>query len=196
MTKSTFIDTLRGLLESLNEDECNKFISYYEEIIEDYKESGLTEEEVIKKIGSPQSIAKNILSEEDSININIPSFNSKILNIILLILGFPLWGSLLLTVVLLILSAYIIIWCIPFTTGVSSIALLTAALFSIVGSPFMMADVLTVGIVQLGLGIASVGISILLGFITIYLSKKFIVITKQLTFKVFKSFNKKVVKIW
>lgn len=133
MTKSTFIDTLRGLLESLNEDECNKFISYYEEIIEDYKESGLTEEEVIKKIGSPQSIAKNILSEEDSININIPSFNSKILNIILLILGFPLWGSLLLTVVLLILSAYIIIWCIPFTTGVSSIALLTAALFSIVG---------------------------------------------------------------
>lgn len=58
-----------------------------------------------------------------------------------------------------------------------------------------MADVLTVGIVQLGLGIASVGISILLGFITIYLSKKFIVITKQLTFKVFKSFNKKVVKI-
>ncbi|MDU1314797.1 MAG: DUF1700 domain-containing protein [Clostridium septicum] len=195
MTKSTFIDTLRGLLESLNEDECNKFISYYEEIIEDYKESGLTEEEVIKKIGSPQSIAKNILSEEDSININIPSFNSKILNIILLILGFPLWGSLLLTVVLLILSAYIIIWCIPFTTGVSSIALLTAALFSIVGSPFMMADVLTVGIVQLGLGIASVGISILLGFITIYLSKKFIVITKQLTFKVFKSFNKKVVKI-
>ncbi|QAS61967.1 HAAS signaling domain-containing protein [Clostridium septicum] len=51
MTKSTFIDTLRGLLESLNEDECNKFISYYEEIIEDYKESGLTEEEVIKKLG-------------------------------------------------------------------------------------------------------------------------------------------------
>lgn len=195
MTKSTFIDTLRGLLESLNEDECNKFISYYEEIIEDYKESGLTEEEVIKKIGSPQSIAKNILSEEDSININIPSFNSKILNIILLILGFPLWGSLLLTVVLLILSAYIIIWCIPFTTGVSSIAFLAAALFSIVGSPFMMADVLTVGIVQLGLGIASVGIFILLGFITIYLSKKFIFITKQLTFKVFKSFNKKVVKI-
>ncbi len=195
MTKSTFIDELRGLLESLNEDECNKFISYYEEIIEDYKESGLTEQEVIEKIGSPQSIANNILSEQDSININIPSFNSKILNMILLILGFPLWGSLLLTAVLLILSAYIIIWCIPFTTGVSSIAFFVASLVSIIGSPFMMADVLTVGIVQLGLGITSVGISILLGLVTIYLSKKFIVITKQLTFKVFKSFNKKVVRI-
>lgn len=195
MTKSTFIDTLRGLLESLNEDECNKFISYYEEIIEDYKESGLSEQEVIKKIGSPKSVANNILREQDSININIPSFNSKLLNIILLILGFPLWGSLLLTVVLLILSAYIIIWCIPFTTGVSSIAFFVSALVSIVGAPFMIADVLTVGIVQLGLGVSSVGVSILLGLITIYLSKKFIVITKKLTFKVFKSFNKKVVKI-
>lgn len=195
MTKTTFIDTLRGLLQSLNEDECNKFISYYEEIIEDYKENGLTEEEVIKKIGTPQSIADNILSEQDSINIKVPSFSSKILNIILLILGFPLWGSLLLALVLLILSAYIIIWCIPFTTGASSIAFFVAALISIIGSPFMMADVLTVGIVQLGLGVSSVGLSILLGCITIYLSKKLVVITKKLTFKIFKSFNKKVVKI-
>ena len=195
MTKTTFIDTLRGLLQSLNEDECNKFISYYEEIIEDYKENGLTEEEVIKKIGTPQSIADNILSEQDSINIKVPSFSSKILNVILLILGFPLWGSLLLALVLLILSAYIIIWCIPFTTGASSIAFFVAALISIIGSPFMMADVLTVGIVQLGLGVSSVGLSILLGCITIYLSKKLVVITKKLTFKIFKSFNKKVVKI-
>ena len=195
MTKTTFIDTLRGLLQSLNEDECNKFISYYEEIIEDYKESGLTEEEVIKKIGTPQSIADNILSEQNSINIKVPSFSSKILNVILLILGFPLWGSLLLALVLLILSVYIIIWCIPFTTGASSIAFFVAALISIIGSPFMMADVLTVGIVQLGLGVSSVGLSILLGCITIYLSKKLVIITKKLTFKIFKSFNKKVVKI-
>ena len=195
MTKTTFIDTLRELLQSLNEDECNKFISYYEEIIEDYKENGLTEEEVIKKIGTPQSIADNILSEQNSINIKVPSFSSKILNVILLILGFPLWGSLLLALVLLILSVYIIIWCIPFTTGASSIAFFVAALISIIGSPFMMADVLTVGIVQLGLGVSSVGLSILLGCITIYLSKKLVIITKKLTFKIFKSFNKKVVKI-
>lgn len=195
MTKTTFIDTLRGLLQSLNEDECNKFISYYEEIIEDYKENGLTEEEVIKKIGTPQSIADNILSEQNSINIKVPSFSSKILNVILLILGFPLWGSLLLALVLLILSVYIIIWCIPFTTGASSIAFFVAALISIIGSPFMMADVLTVGIVQLGLVVSSVGLSILLGCITIYLSKKLVIITKKLTFKIFKSFNKKVVKI-
>ncbi len=194
MSKSIFIDTLRGLLEPLNKEERDKFISYYEEIIEDYKESGLTEQEVIDKIGSPQSIANDILSEQNSIN--IPSSNSKILNKILLILGFPLWGSLLLTAVLFILSVYIVILCIPFTTGVSSIAFFGAALVSIIGSPFMMFDTLNVGVVQLGLGVSSIGMSILLGFITIYLSKNIIGITKDLTSKVLKSFKKKVVKMW
>lgn len=75
MIKSAFIDTLRVLLVSLSENERDKFISYYEEIIEDYKESGLSEEEVIKKIGSPQSIANTILSEQDTVAINVPSFN-------------------------------------------------------------------------------------------------------------------------
>ncbi len=194
MSKSIFIDTLRGLLEPLNKEERDKFISYYEEIIEDYKESGLTEQEVIDKIGSPQSIANDILSEQNSIN--IPSSNSKILNKILLILGFPLWGSLLLTAVLFILSVYIVILCILFTTGVSSIAFFGAALVSIIGSPFMMFDTLNVGVVQLGLGVSSIGMSILLGFITIYLSKNIIGITKDLTSKVLKSFKKKVVKMW
>ena len=194
MSKSIFIDTLRGLLEPLNKEERDKFISYYEEIIEDYKESGLTEQEVIDKIGSPQSIANDILSEQNSIN--IPSSNSKILNKILLILGFPLWGSLLLTAVLFILSVDIVILCIPFTTGVSSIAFFGAALVSIIGSPFMMFDTLNVGVVQLGLGVSSIGMSILLGFITIYLSKNIIGITKDLTSKVLKSFKKKVVKMW
>lgn len=196
MNKTDFISMLGDLLSPISKIEKAKFIDYYEEIIEDYKEGGLTEEEIVNKIGTPQTIANTILSEQDIIDINIPSFNSKLLNIILLILGFPLWGSLLLAVVLLILSAYIIIWCIPFTTGVSSIAFFVIALVSIIGSPFMISDILAVGVVQLGLGIASVGVSILSAFITIYLSKNLMIVTKRLTFKILKSFNKKVVKLW
>lgn len=195
MNKTDFISMLGDLLSPISKIEKAKFIDYYEEIIEDYKEGGLTEEEIVNKIGTPQTIANTILSEQDIIDINIPSFNSKLLNIILLILGFPLWGSLLLAVVLLILSAYIIIWCIPFTTGVSSIAFFVIALVSIIGSPFMISDILAVGVVQLGLGIASVGVSILSAFITIYLSKNLMIVTKRLTFKILKSFNKKVVKL-
>ncbi|MEG1482013.1 DUF1700 domain-containing protein [Clostridium sp.] len=195
MNKSDFINTLRELLYPISKVERDKFIAYYEEIIEDYKEGGLTEQEVVGKIGSPQSIANHILSEQDTVDIRMPSFNSKILNIILLILGFPLWGSLLLAAILVILSVYIVIWCAPFITGVSSISLLIVSLFSIIGSPFMIADTLAVGTVQLGLGISLVGIAILFAFATIFLSKKIIFITKYINFQIAKVFRKKAVKL-
>lgn len=196
MTKSTFIENLRVLLKSINEDERNKFISYYEEIFDDYMENGFTEEEVINKIGSPESIANSILEEQDSLNIKVPSFNSKILNTVLLILGFPLWGSLLLTVALIILSIYIIIFCVPFTTGVMSVSFFGAGLFGVIASLFLMFDGLALGIVQLGVCISLIGASILLGIITLYVSKKVMSITSKLTLKIVKSFKRKEIAIW
>lgn len=195
MTKSTFIENLRVLLKSINEDERNKFISYYEEIFDDYMENGFTEEEVINKIGSPESIANSILEEQDSLNIKVPSFNSKILNTVLLILGFPLWGSLLLTVALIILSIYIIIFCVPFTTGVMSVSFFGAGLFGVIASLFLMFDSLALGIVQLGVCISLIGASILLGIITLYVSKKVMSITSKLTLKIVKSFKRKEIAI-
>lgn len=196
MSKSTFIENLNILLKSINEDERNKFISYYEEIFEDYIENGFTEEEVINKIGSPESIANSILKEKNLRTIKIPTFNSKILNIALLILGFPLWGSLLLAVALIILSIYIVILCVPFTTGIISVSFFGAGLFGIIASPFLIFDGLALGIVQLGFCISLIGASILLGIITLYVSKKIMSITSKLIFKIVKSFKKKVVIVW
>lgn len=195
MTKSIFIHTLKGLLAPLNSEERDKFISYYDEIIEDYKESGETEEAVINRIGTPQSIAEHILSEQESTNTTTPAIGTKVFNIVLLVLGFPLWGSILLSAILLLLSAIIVIWCIPFTTGCCSFAFFFAALYSIIGSPFMMADVLSVGIVQLGVGIVSIGVSILLGLVTLKLSNTFIQVTKKLTLQIVSLSHKKVVKL-
>jgi uncharacterized membrane protein len=194
MNKSEFLSVLGNHLKSLEKEEYNKFITFYDEMIEDYKENGYTEEEAIKKIGSPQSIASDIIDGQETVILNIPSTGSKMLNIILLILGFPLWGSLLLALVLCILSAYIIILCIPFTTGVSAISFFVISLVSILGSPFMMADTLAVGLIQLGVGIASLGISFLLILLTIFISKKVALVTKSFTLKLTGVFHKKVVK--
>lgn len=196
MLKSEFIATLRKELLYLNKEECNKFINYYDELLEDYKENGFTEEDAVKRIGNPQSIAENILTEQSIVSTKIPIFKINILTIVLLILGFPLWGSLLLAAFLLVLSAYIVIWCIPFTTGVSSIAFFIIALVSIVGTPFIMNDILAVGVVQLGAGIASIGFSILSAFVTLFLSKKLIYITKKLNSRLLKLFNRSGYKLW
>lgn len=192
MTREMFIRSLRELLTPLGEAKCNKFLSYYEELIEDYKESGLTEQEVFEKIGAPQSIADYILSEQENPRkIIMSKSTNKTLVIVLLILGFPLWGSLLFAAALTLLSVYIVIWCVPFTTGVSAVAFFAAALVSIIGSPFMIADSLAVGVVQLGFGVAYFGISILLGLISVGVTKWTAGITKAFTFKIINLFHRK-----
>lgn len=193
MNRAEFIEVLRKELVSLKKAERDKFINYYEEIINDYIENGLTEEEVIEKVGNPKIIAKNILNVQGNVEFEAPSINSKIINIILLILGFPLWGSLLFAGLMLILSGLIIVWFVPFASGVSAIAFFAAGLLSIVATPFMIADVLSVGIVQLGMGISSIGVSFLLAMATIYLSKKFSRFTKEICSRIFKLFNRRMV---
>lgn len=193
MNKAKFTRELERNLKILGSEERRKFITYYDEIIEDYIENGLCEEDAILKIGAPKSIADEILGGQDAVIIGKPSSARKVLNISLLILGFPLWGSLLLALILCILSAYIVIWCVPFTTGAVALSLFAASLISTVGSPFVIADVPAAGIVQLGLGIASMGISILTALLTIFLAEKFVKVTKAFTHKLRRVFSKEAV---
>ena len=194
MNKENFFRQLKSLLSSMDKAECDKFIRYYEEIFEDYKEDGLTDEEIINKIGSPQSIARNILGNQDTINTKAPT--NKMLITILLILGFPLWGSLLIAFLSIVFSFFIVILCAPFTTGVISFSLFAASIMSIIGFPFMVSEILPVGIVQLGFGISSLGIAILSGILTLYLSKRIIIATKKVASKILNMFNTGVVRLW
>lgn len=195
MNRVEFIEILDVELAALKRVEREKFITYYEEIIDDYMENGFEEEAVIEKIGNPKVIAKNILSEQDTVDIKVPLTNSKVINMILLILGFPLWGSLVFAGLMLVLSGVIVIWCIPFTAGVSALAFFLAGIYSIVATPFMIAEVLSVGMVQLGVGIASLGVSFLLAMATMYLCKNFAFFTKELSSRLLKLFNRKVVQL-
>ncbi|MGL5575571.1 MAG: DUF1700 domain-containing protein [Sarcina sp.] len=194
MSKIKFMSTLSELLTPLNQDDRDKFLDYYEEMIEDYKETGLSEEEIFKKLGNPRDIARNILREHDIVDIKMPS-NNKTINTILLILGFPLWGSLLFAGAALVFSFYIVIWCLPFITSVTSISLLGASIFSIIGVPFMMADTLSVGVVQLGIATSSFGFSILLWLITIPIYKHLLKFTKDVTKKLISVFTGRLIKI-
>lgn len=193
MSKIEFLKELEANLRKMNDSEKNKFITYYDEIISDYIENGMTEEEAVNKIGSPAKIAVELLEDYDSVRLRLPITQNKATNMVLTIIGFPLWGSVLLSVILLILSGYIILWCAPIATGAGSVGFFIAALVGVVGAPFVMTQNISIGVMQLGAGIASIGISVLLGYITIVLSKNFVIITKKYNAKLVKLYKKKVV---
>ena len=73
-------------------------------MIEDLKEEGLSEKEAISKIGNPENIANTILEEEKPKKGTEITGPLKIIIIILLILGLPLWGAIILAVICLLIS--------------------------------------------------------------------------------------------
>lgn len=61
MNKDTFLKALKKQLKNLKPAELQKNISYYEELISDMVENGLSEEDAVRKIGSPKQAAGEIL---------------------------------------------------------------------------------------------------------------------------------------
>ncbi len=63
MTKKEFSKILfEALSEEMTKEEIYSHIRYYEEYIENEKKTGLSEDEVISKLGNPRLLAKTILS--------------------------------------------------------------------------------------------------------------------------------------
>ena len=99
MVRKEFNKRLRKSLKGLNKQERQEVIDYYNEMIDDSIESGKTEEQAIEELGSPEDLAKKILSENypvEPISADKGSGKKKKsglkpLWILLIIIGSPLW---------------------------------------------------------------------------------------------------------
>ncbi|OJG25928.1 hypothetical protein RU98_GL000805 [Enterococcus caccae] len=170
-------------LTRLNESERGQFVLYYDELIEDYLEDGASEEEAVNTLGKPSKIASKILEEA----FEERHFQKKKLSplmVVLLIIGFPLWGSILLAAILLILSVYIIIWCLPFTTGMFAVLGLAASLFSVCASFFALQDGVYIAVTQMGISIFILGLALLSGLATMNMTNHFIKASKRFSSKI------------
>ena len=63
MLKSEFLKQLENRLLGIPKEDLNRTIDYYNEIISDKQEDGMSEEEAINSLGSIDEIVKDILNE-------------------------------------------------------------------------------------------------------------------------------------
>ena len=106
MNKIEFINLLNKKIQTLPRKEKKERISFYSEMIDDYIEEGLSEEEAINKIGDINEIVK-------SINLEVNNENKKKYNvweIMLLIIGSPIWAPILLSILVVILAINVALW--------------------------------------------------------------------------------------
>lgn len=133
MKKKEFLMELRQSIKGLPKDEIEEKVEFYSEMIDDYMEDGLSEEEAVYKVGGVDDAVKNVAKETSfakivkhkASNIKKPSG----LMILFLILGFPLWFPLFMVLLVMCLVACILLWILPIVT-----IAVTAALFGSTGA--------------------------------------------------------------
>lgn len=150
MNRKEFIENLTKELKEESYESVMSSLSYYEEMIDDLMESGLREEEAIARLGKMSDIVKSIKETEELVEIKPLRKNYSVMMSIGLLVSFPLWGSLLAAFLLLLLSAYIVIWCIPFTTVILAMSGVVCFFVGIFGSLIFLVSDIALGLTQLG----------------------------------------------
>ena len=114
MTKLEFTLALSEKLSFLPSEELEERLIFYTEAIADRMEDGFSEEEAVAAIGSVDKIAAQILSDiplSTRLKSKLkPNRKQTGWEILLLVLGAPLWLSLGIAAIAVIFSLYIALW--------------------------------------------------------------------------------------
>lgn len=178
MTKQEFIERLKNELKNESYETVCQTLTYYEEMIDDLVEDGIDEKEAVSKLGSMNEILANINGQE-VIEIKKMKKSTSITISVLLILGFPLWGALAAAAAMLLLSMFLVIWCVPFVTVVVGISGFIGFTIGLIGSFILLTQSLSLGLVQLGATALLGAVSIIGFYLTYSLYGNFMNYTKK-----------------
>ena len=169
MTKIQFLMSLHSKLMGLPQDEVEERMSFYSEMIEDRMEEGLSEEEAVSAIGTVDKIVEEIIGEiplskiaKEKIK---PKRRMKAWEVVLLILGSPLWLSLIIAAFAVVLAVYASLWSVIGSLWAVFASIAGCAFCGVVTGPvFALMGYLPAGILMLCAGMVCAGLSIFLFF--------------------------------
>lgn len=167
MNKQQFLAALRERLLGLPQDDIARSLDFYAEMIDDRVEDGLTEEQAVLELGPVDEIAEQILLEQPLPRLvkakMRPSRALRVWEVILLVLGAPVWLPLLLTAVALLLTAYLLIWVAVAVFYMLDVSLAACCLSGIIGgiALFAAGNGWRAPLAFLGVGLVCAGLAIL-----------------------------------
>lgn len=122
MTKAEYLERLRAALEQMPPEEREAQLAYYEELLNDMTEDGMSEEQATGQLGAPETVAAEMLAEMPMATLVKNRVQAKgspsALTVVLLVLGAPLWLPLLIAAFAVVLSLLITLWAVGLSVGV------------------------------------------------------------------------------
>ena len=160
MTKEKFLNELRRRLKGLPREDIDSRIEFYSEMIDDRIEYGLTEEEAIDEIGSVDDVVAQIAKDTPFMHLVKEKVKPKrkisAVEIVLLVIFFPLWFPLAVTASMLVLVAYLLMWIGVIVTYAIEAALIATVIAGIITTFASGFNVAYLGITLVALGLAMV----------------------------------------
>ena len=193
MTKQEFMANLRAKLSGLPTQDVEDRISFYCEMIDDRVEEGLSEEEAVSAIGSVDEIVSQIIADIPLAKIAREKIKPKrrlwAWEIVLLVLGAPIWLSLLIAAIAVILSLYAALWSVIISLwsvfgalcGVAIGCVVSGAVSAVLGNT-------VTGIALLGCAILCAGLSVFAFFGCRAATKGTLWLTKKMSLGIKKCF--------
>lgn len=178
MNKQEFLKKLQQQLQGLPAADQQRSLDYYREMIDDRMEDGLSEEEAVAAVGTAEEVARSILAETPTIPLQTPKRHLRWWEILLLVLGSPIWASLLIAVLAVIFSVWISLWSVVISLYATAVALAASAVGCIFGSFFMIGDGAGILMAAFGAAFVCAGLSILLFILSNLASKGMVKLTK------------------
>ena len=166
MNQHEFLSAVRARLAGLPQGDADRFLDYCREMIADRMEDGLSEAEAIAAMGTPEEVASQLLLDTPTDQAAAPKSHRQRLKawqILLIVLGSPLWASLLLTLVIAAVSLVIGLAAVLFGLYCAAGGIIIGGLGAIIGgfAKIGMPDLLFA--LAAGFLLTGIGLLILLG---------------------------------
>ena len=158
MTKYEFLEKLSRELSAMPRQDRERSLAYYSEMLDDYVEDGMSEEEAVDMLGNVKTVAQQILEDANGVHPICPKRKLSTLEIVLLIVGSPIWISLLAVALGFLISFIAVIW----AAGISFSAVSVAGIFLAVR--MFMGGFLAQGIFFVGAALLLAGLAVLICF--------------------------------
>ena len=183
MTKTVFMRNLSDRLvsvtpERISPSDAMRSLDYYEEMIDDRVEDGMSEEEAVAAVGHPDDVFRDILAAlpsspqprtEPAHSSEAPSPEKKKSSpwrTALLIVTSPVWGPLLLAAALVLFSLYIALFAVVVSFwGVFASLAISGAVLIASSVPLFIGEGMPAAMAFLGMGLAALGLAILFFFL-------------------------------
>ena len=183
MNKQEFLAQLRAGLAGLPQDDLEERLTFYSELLDDQREEGLSEEEAIAAIGPVEEIVRQVIEETPFTKIAKerirPKRQLKVWEIVLLVLGSPIWLTLGLAAVAVIFTLYVLLWSVSVSLWAVFASLVVCAVGSLPAFVLFLVRNGAAGLALLAAGLVCAGLAIFLFFGCWAATKSILALTKN-----------------